>query len=359
MSNLATLVILPAATSIVIAYTATPFVIKFARKIGIIDDPKTHKHIKVIHTYPVPRGGGLAIFAAIFISSLIFLPLDKHLKGILSGTAVVAIMGILDDKYDLSPYLRLVIGLIAAGLPIAAGIGISFISNPFNGIIDLSHPQIAFEFFGQQRSIWLISDLFALFWIVFMMNMLNMGAKGIDGQLPGVAAIAAATIAALSLRFSADITQWPVIVLASITSGAFLGFLPWNVFPQKIMPGYGGSTIAGYLLAVLSILSTTKVGILVVVLGVPLVDTGYTILRRLASGKSPVWGDRGHLHHKLLDAGLNKKQVAAFYWLVTALLGTLALYLNTSTKLYTIVGIAIFIGGLLLWLTYRPKSSKS
>jgi UDP-GlcNAc:undecaprenyl-phosphate GlcNAc-1-phosphate transferase len=170
-------------------------------------------------------------------------------------------------------------------------------------------------------------------------------------------AIAAITIAALSLRFSADITQWPVIILASITAGAFLGFLPWHIYPQKIMPGYGGATLAGFLLAVLSILSTTKVGILVVVLGVPLVDTGYTIVRRILAGKSPVWGDRGHLHHRLLDAGWSKPKVALFYWAITAFLGLIALNLNTPSKFYTIVSVAVFVLGLIVWLTYRPKSS--
>lgn len=358
MSNIFQLAILPGLASLVIAYLTTPLIIKFAGKFGIIDDPRKAKHPKVIHTYPVPRGGGLAIFAAILITSFLFLPLDKHLKGILAGAIVLAIMGILDDKYDLNPYLRLLIGFFAAGLPIIAGIGIAFISNPFNGIIDLSHPQISFELLGEIRSIWIISDIFALFWIVFMMNMLNMGAKGVDGQLPGVSAIAAITIAALSLKFSADITQWPVIILATITAGAFLGFLPWNFFPQKIMPGYGGSTLAGYMLAILSILSTAKVGTLMIVLGIPLVDTGYTIVRRMLARKSPFWGDRKHLHHKLLDAGLSKKQVVLLYWFVTALLGILALYLKTFSKLYTISGIIILVGGLLLWLTYRPKLLK-
>ncbi|MBU0572619.1 undecaprenyl/decaprenyl-phosphate alpha-N-acetylglucosaminyl 1-phosphate transferase [Patescibacteria group bacterium] len=355
MFNISTLAILSGLTSLVIAYFITPFVIKLANKFGMIDDPKKSKHPKKIHTYPVPRVGGLAIFIAVFVASIAFLPLDKHLKGILAGAIVLTIMGVLDDKYDINPYLRLGVSFFAAGLPIIAGIGISFISSPINGIIDLSHPQIAFELFGGTRTIWVISDIFALFWIVFMMNILNMGAKGIDGQLPGVAAIAAITIAALSLKFSADITQWPVIILAAITAGAFLGFLPWNFYPQKIMPGYSGSILAGYLLAILSILSTTKVGTLVVVLGIPLVDTGYTIVRRIMAGKSPVWGDRKHLHHKLLDTGLSKKQVVYLYWTSTALLGVLALYLNTSTKFYTIIGVAILIGGLLLWLTYRPK----
>jgi UDP-GlcNAc:undecaprenyl-phosphate GlcNAc-1-phosphate transferase len=246
----------------------------------------------------------------------------------------------------------------AAAVPIIAGIGIAFVSNPAGGIINLSNPQINFFLLGEQRSIWVLSDIFALFWIVTLMNFLNMGAKGVDGQLPGVVSIAAATIALLSLQFSADITQWPVIILAVIVSGAYLGFLPWNFYPQRIMPGFSGSNLAGYLLAVISILSTTKVGTLFVVLGVPLIDSGYTILRRILSGKSPVWGDRGHLHHKLLDLGLTKRQVAYFYWLITALLGALAINLNTSYKLYTIVGVAILVGGLILWLTYRPRLLK-
>ena len=351
------LAILPGVISAILAYLATPFVIRLAKKLGIIDDPRTHRHVKVIHKYPVPRGGGIATFIAIFLASLFFLPLDKHLVGILAGAILVTTLGFLDDKYDLNPYLRLIGGFLAAAAPIAAGIGIAFLSKPGGGIIDLSQPQLKFFLWGEERSIWILSDAFALIWIVFVMNMLNMGAKGVDGQLPGVVVVAAATIAALSLKFSADITQWPVIILASITAGAYLGFLPWNFYPQKIMPGYGGSTLAGYLLAVLAILSTTKVGTLIVVLGIPLVDTGYTILRRILSGKSPVWGDRGHLHHRLLDLGWGKRRVATFYWLISALLGVFALNLNTSNKLYTMVGIAILLGGLILWLTYRPKSS--
>ena len=134
--------------------------------------------------------------------------------------------------------------------------------------------------------------------------------------------------------------------------------MPPHFYPQKIMPGFSGSSLAGYMLAVLAILSTAKVGTLLVALGVPIIDTGYTVIRRVASGKSPVWGDRGHLHHKLLDAGLSKRQISYFYWATTALLGIIALNLNASDKLYTIIGIAIIIGALLLWLTYRPKLLK-
>jgi len=327
--------------TILVAFFSTPLVIRLAKKIGLIDNPETHKHPKVIHTYPTPRGGGAAIFLAILSGSILFLPLDKFLASILLGAFLITALGILDDKFDLNPYLRLVAQFVIAAIPVFCGVGISFTTRPFGGIVNLPQP---------------LPYIFSVFWLVFLMNILNMGAKGIDGQLPGVASLAAFTIALLSLKYSADITQWPTIVLALITAGSFLGFLPWNTYPQKIMPSYSGSTLAGYMLAVLSILSTAKVGTLIVVLGIPLVDTGYTIVRRIFSGKSPVWGDRGHLHHKLYDAGLSKGKIALFYWLGTALLGILALKLNAEFKLYTIIFIILVIGGLLLWLTYRPKN---
>ena len=355
MDNLRNLFLLPWLVAAVVAFLVTPLVIKFADRMGIVDDPKRNREPKVIHTYPIPRGGGIPIFIALLTAILMFLPIDKHIMGILVGAGILVIMGTLDDKYNLNPYLRLTLGFLAAGAVVASGIGVSFISNPLGGIINLSQPQISFSLFGATHSIWIISDIFALVWIVFLMNMVNMGAKGVDGQLSGVTVIAALTIAFLSLRYSADITQWPVIILAGITAGAYLGFLPWHIFPQKIMPGYGGSTLAGYLLAVLSILSTAKVGILIVVLGIPLIDTGYTIIRRIINHRSPVWGDKGHLHHRLLDAGLSKKQVAYFYWGVTAILGFFALNLNTTSKLYTMIGVTLGLGGFILWLTSRPK----
>lgn len=334
--------LLPLLISCAFAFLITPLVISLAWKFGLVDDPKKHKHPKVIHKNPTPRGGGLAIWAAIVLASLLFLPKDIHLISILLGITILVIMGLVDDKYDLSPYPRLVVQVFASLLPISAGITTSFITNPLgSGVI--ASPSI------------LISVGFTLLWYLVLINFLNMGAKGVPGQLSGVATIAALTIAILSLRFSADITEWPVIILAAITAGAFLGHLPWNIFPQKIMPSFSGSNIAGFMLATLSIISTTKIGTLMLVLAVPLIDTGYTIARRVASGKPPFWGDRGHLHHKLLDMGFSQTQVAVMYWGVTALLGILALHLNAASKLYTIIGVTIFTGGLLLWLTYKHK----
>lgn len=341
--------------STAISWAVTPLVIKLAWKINLIDDPRKNRLPKTTHTYPVPRGGGLAIFIGIIISSFIFLPTDKYLIAIMLGALFILILGLLDDKFNLNPYLRIIIQLLILTIPVISGISINFISNPKGGIIDLSGPQISAIIFGNEFKIHILGSLLAIFWIFFVMNIVNMGAKGIDGQLPGVIVISALTIAALSLKFSADITQWPVIILALITAGAYLGFLPWNFYPQKIMPSYSGSTLGGYLLAILAILSTAKVGTLIVVLGIPIIDTLYVISRRIAQGKSPVWGDRTHLHHRLLDIGISKRKIAIFYWLTSAILGILALNLNSSNKIYTIIGIAIFVGGIIIWTKNNQK----
>lgn len=336
------LIFFPILVSFLVSFWATPLVIKFAKFLGLVDNPQKRYHPAQVHRGTIPRAGGLAIFIGVLITSLIFLPLDRHLKGILLGAVVVIVVGLLDDKYDLSPYFRLLTNFLAAFCVVGAGIGIAFINNPFGGVIDLNQP---------------MADLFALFWIAWCMNMVNWS-KGVDGQLPGFVAIAAVVIGILSLKFSADITQWPVTILAFITAGSYLGFLPWNFYPQKIMPGYGGGSLGGYLLATLSILATTKVGTMILVLGVPLMDGVYTVVRRLASGRLPFWGDRGHLHHRLLDLGWGKRKIAIFYWLVSAVLGIIALNLNPRQKFYTVVLLAALVGGVLLWLNQLARSLK-
>ncbi|KPJ70967.1 hypothetical protein AMJ51_00470 [Microgenomates bacterium DG_75] len=346
------LICLPLLTAFLISLLITPIVINIYRRLGWVDDPAKRKRKQDTHLEPVPRGGGIPIFFALIIGSLIFLPLDKHLKGILLGVIIMTFMGVLDDRFDLNPYLRLILMFFAAGAVVGAGIGIAFITNPFNGVIRLDQPQIQFQLLGETRSIWLLADLLALFWIVGLSNIVNWS-KGFDGQLPGIVVIAALTIAAFSLRYSADITQWPITILASILAGAYFGFLPFNFYPQKIMPGYGGGTLAGFMIAVLTILSTSKILTAMVILGVPLIDAFYSITRRLLIGRSPVWGDRGHLHHKLLDEWRwGKRRAAIFYWGITAVLGILALRLNSQGKFYTIIMLAVIIGGLLLWFNF-------
>lgn len=354
---LASLALKPFLAAFGLTLAATPAVIFLARRWRLVDDPRIRRHPASIHKGIIPRAGGSAVFLGIFFAALAFLPLDQHVVGILAGSILVVAVGLADDKFDLNPYLRLVTNFLAAGLVVASGIGIAFITNPFGGIIDLSHPRIYFELLGETRSIWVVSDIFALFWIVWLMNMVNWS-KGVGGQMPGFVAVAAITIGLLSLRFTEDVTQWPVVILAFITAGAHLGFLPWNFPPQKIMPGYSGGSLAGYLLAVLSILSGAKVATGILVLGVPMIDATVTVLRRIAQGRSPVWADRGHLHHRLLDLGLSERKVAVFYWAVSALLGAVALNLNSQQKFYTIVMLAVIVGGAILWLNFSPYLSE-
>ena len=352
------LFLVPFIVSTLLAYAATYFVRSLYLRFHWLDDPSLQLHPKVIHTYPVPRGGGLAIFTGFFLSTVYFLGIDKHSLGILLGGLLLAVVGFLDDRKDLNPYLRLILGFVAAGFVVAAGIGIAFITNPVGeGVLYLDRPQISFSLFSLQHTIWVVSDLFALIWIVWSMNMVNWS-KGLDGQLPGIVVIAAVFIALLSFRFTEDVTQWEVAILAFAAAGAFLGFLPWSFYPQKIMPGYGGGALAGYLLATLAILSGAKVAMAILVLGIPTMDAVYTILRRIVSGRSPVWGDRGHFHHRLLDLGWSKPRVAIFYWVVSAILGIIALQLNSQQKFYTIVALAVLVGGALLWLNFFTSFSK-
>ena len=346
-------------TAGLVSFLITPLVIFIYRKYGWLDNPKAKNHPKVIHRYPVPRGGGIIIFVSLLICSLIFLPLDKHLIAILIGGFILAGIGTLDDIFDLNPYLRLLFGLLACLCVVSGGIGIAFISNPFGSVIRLDQPQVPLFLFGKLRHIWVLADLFALLWILGCINFVNWS-KGIDGQLPGIVLIAAITIGISSFKYSADITQWPVAVLSFLTAGAFAGFLPFNFYPQKIMPGYGAGALAGFMLAVLSILATAKVGTLFMVLGIPLIDASFVMMQRILKGKSPVWGDAGHLHHKLLKLGWGKRRIAMFYWGVSLVLGILALRLSPQGKLYTIIVLILILGTFFLWdkrfatLLFRP-----
>src|SRR3989344_4971445 len=346
------LLILPSITAFFISFFLTPLIIKYAKKLNIIDYPGKRKDPATLHSTPIPRGGGIPIFLAILGTSLLFLPLDQRLGAILLGGAVVTVIGFLDDRQSASPYLRLVGQFIAAAVVVASGVGISFATNPLTGVVmDLSQPRFLFEVLGNTKAIWIISSSFGLLWIVFLMNAVSWS-SGVDGQLSGFATIAALTLAILSFSFSADITQWPVTVLAAAVFGSYLGFLPWHIYPQKIMPGFGGGTLAGFMLAVLAILTTAKVGTLLLVLAIPVADTLFALVRRTLSGKSPVWGDKKHLHHRLLEIGWSKKSVAIFYWAATLVLSVLAFYLNASQKFYTIIGVLLFVGGVFIWLTY-------
>jgi UDP-GlcNAc:undecaprenyl-phosphate GlcNAc-1-phosphate transferase len=329
------------------------------KRLKIIDDPTSHIHAKVVHSHPVPRGGGIPIFVTLLVGTFLFLPLtNQRVWGIILGGLLLTLVGFLDDRFEekISPYIRLAVNILAALLVIGSGVGIPFITNPLGGVIHLDQPQFCFWAAGSAHCIWLMADLFALIWLVFLQNIVGWS-SGVDGQLPGFVAVAAATLGLLSLRFT-DAGQLPVIILAALTAGAYLGFLPFNWFPQKIMPGYGGKSLAGFLLGVLSILSGAKVGALMLVLGIPIIDAVLVVGKRLREGRSPVWGGHEHFHHSLLDLGWSKRQIALLYWTVSLILAFLALRLNSESKYFTMAAVVLGFGGLILWLQTWSTSSK-
>ncbi len=338
--------LLPFLFTFIISLSITYLTIMAYRALGLVDASTQKDHLKHIHTKPVPRGGGIPIFMAMMFATLAFVKIDLQIAGILAGALIIVGAGIIDDLFDISPYLRLILGIVAGIIVVACGTQINYISNPFGeGVLS----------FDMQ----MLTNILTILWIVWGMNFVNMGAKGLDGQLPGVTMIAAIVIGVLSFRFLDDVAAWPSAYLSFALAGSYAGLLVFNIYPQKIMPGWGGGALAGYFLAVLSILSGAKVATALIVLGVPLMDVVYVIGRRIAAGKSPVWGDTNHLHHQLLKLGFSKRVVAAFYWLITALLGVIALQLNSQMKIYTILLIAVGVGGILLWINLFLSSNRS
>lgn len=336
------------------AYLLTPPTIFLALKIGLITDSKLRKHPAHTHIGKIPRGGGLPMFIAFILVSLLFVTLNKLYIGIIIASTLTIIVGLLDDYYDISPYLRFGINLLISGIVIGFGLGIPFISNPFGGVIRLDTWRWTFELFGGTHSILPLADLIALIWLTWITNMINWS-KGVDGQMPGFVAVAALFLGLLSQRFIAhDVSTMNVMFFAVIVSGVFIGFLPFNFFPQQIMPGYGGGALAGFWLGVLSILSFGKIGTFVLVLAVPMIDALYTLVRRIRKGVSPFKADRGHLHHRLMELGWGKRRIAVFYWLITFILGCSSLFLNGMGKLIA-VGLIAFLLALFFYVVDKQK----
>jgi UDP-GlcNAc:undecaprenyl-phosphate/decaprenyl-phosphate GlcNAc-1-phosphate transferase len=344
--------------SSLISFIATPIIKRFFISHSWVEDPitKQQKTQNATALTVVPRGGGLPIYLAIVITSFIFLPFDKHLSAIMLASLLTLIVGLWDDIKDISPKLRLSTNLLAALIVVASGIGIAYISNPLGGIIDLSVIRFDFNLLGP-HSIWLLSDLLAILWIIWCMNITGWSA-GIEGQLPGFVSISAIFIGILGLRYASDATQWPVIILAGAVAGSYLGFLPFNFSPQSIMVGYSGKSLAGFFLAVLAILSGAKLATLILLLGIPMIDAVFVIARRAIRHKSLLRSDGQHLHHRLLKIGWTRPQIAVFYWLISMVLGIISLFLNSQQKMYVFIGLFILFFGFLIQLYFTSSKDK-
>lgn len=347
------MLITAALISFIIALATTPFFIRVALKYGLVDDPKLRKHPANTHKGIIPRAGGLPVYCAILITTLLFAPLNKIMIGILLGGFLMLIVGILDDYYDLSAYVRFFLNIAIVALVVMFGLGIPYLTNPLGGVFRLDTLYITLSFFGDHK-ILILADLFAIIWIVAIANFVNWS-KGVDGQMPGFVVIASFFLGLLALRFSAhDIRHESVALFAFIVAGAYAGFLPFNFYPQKIMPGYSGGSLAGFLLGILSILSWGKIGTLILVLSVPIIDAVYVMTRRIVNKKSPFLGDAEHFHHRLLQIGWGKRRIAVFYWIVSFLFGASSLMFERREKLFAFISVFIILAGFIV-ITDRLK----
>ena len=315
---------------------ATPAVRKFACKIGAMDMPGESRRV---HDHPIPRLGGLALFAGFLAGVLPFTGIDEPVQGILLGSVIIVVTGAVDDLVSLRPWVKLVLQIIAAIVAIRHGVVIRILTNPG----DASAEAIALG---------ALSVPVTLLWIVGMTNALNL-IDGLDGLAAGVCGIGCASMLAVSL-FLPQATEISVLVAA--LGGACLGFLPFNINPAKIFMGDSGSLLLGYVLSTASVLGLFKMYTLVafavpvLTLALPLTDTVFAVVRRVSRGESPFHADRGHIHHRLLALGLTQKQAVAVLYAASGILGAAAVLLaaNAAMRFWLLLGaVALALG---IWL---------
>lgn len=351
MQNIIEYSLFPFLVSLGAAILLTPLSIKILKKLKIVDDPKSHIHPGIIHTRPIPRGGGIPLFLSTFVSYLLFLPKNNITASLFFASFLSLAIGVIDDKLnsksgDVSPYIRFLINIITAIIIVGSGVSIHFITNPFGGgILHLDAMKVPILNF-------LVSDTISVLWLIWVMNMINWS-KGVDGQMPGIVAISAIVIGLLSLKLNthSGTLDFLDVKLSFIIAGSAIGFLIFNFYPAKIFPGYGATSIY-LLLAAVSILSSAKLATAVLVMGVPTVDALFTIIRRLKNKKSPFHGDNKHLHHIFLKLGYSQRQIALFYWCISAILGVISLTLDSKSKVFALIMLTVITGGILLFLHF-------
>lgn len=338
------LLMIPMALAFLSTIIITPLVIKFAKKYNFMDDPLRHKHPAMLLKKPVPRAGGLAFILGILIPGIFILPIitSQKIIGILIGSIICVIVGLIDDKHDVSPYKRLMIQGLSISIAVLSGIILIYISNPFGESIKLDSYKLVIDFMGEHK-VYYLGALAAAIWIGWTMNFMSW-ANGTDGVYAGLVTVSAFVISILMLQtLNEDPGTGIFIKLAALTSGAGLGMAVFTWPPQKLLWGFG-ATSAGLIIATLSILGSTKVATTLIVLMIPFLDGLFAIVRRLRRGQSPFWGDREHLHHKLLEGlGWSKQKVAVFYWSTTILLGTVGIMTSGRIRALTLATIATIV----------------
>ncbi len=326
--------------SSLLSLLATPLVARAAQRLGAVDQPNHRR----VNAAPVPRGGGVAVALSFLLVALVVVLVDEHFElvpdpnrpetatflAVMLGGLLAMLLGLLDDAFQLRARWQLLAQLAVAGVSVAAGIYPTELNNPVGpGTIPLVPAAGA----G-----------FTVVWILGMVNSINF-IDGLDGLSSGISLIAAATLGTISFTTAIGVTGQPMVgVLCFTLVGSLLGFLRWNFHPARIFIGTTGVMFVGYMLAILSILGAAKVAVALLVLGVPIIDTFWIIVRRLATGRSPFTPDRGHIHHRLLDLGLSHAQTVLVIYAICLALAVGSIVLSTDQQVYAFLGLGVAFG---------------
>lgn len=314
--------------SAILAIALTPLVKRLAYVLGCIDMPGD---VRKIHKKPIPLLGGLSVFFAVIIILLVYLnfgrpnfdivPL-KFFSAIVLGGLILMVGGIFDDKYTLPPKVLWLFPALAALVVVmfGIGVGITFITNPFGGTIPLD-----FLILGVP-----LPGIIIWFWMMGMMFTTKL-LDGLDGLASGIAGIAGMTMFFLSL--TEKVNQPITAHIAIIFAGSILGYLIFAFNPASIFLGEGGSTFLGFMLGVLAVISGAKIATALLVMGIPVLDVAWAIVRRLYYGRSPFSADRKHLHFRLLDIGFSQRQAVLILYGISAVFGFTAVFLQSRGKL--------------------------
>lgn len=342
--------ILAAALSVAV----TPAVRKFAERYGFMDQPRPPRNL---HSYPVAKLGGVALFISIVISIAVFwvsgginfdIVPEKFILAIIGGALILVAGGLIDDKYDLpAKYLWIAPVLAALAVVLAGiGVGITFISNPFGDPINLGFPILGVPASGIFIFLWMLGMMFTTKFL-----------DGLDGLVAGIGLIAGLTLFALSL--TENVNQPITATLAIILVGALAGYLIYAFYPAKIFFGEGGSLLVGFMLGVLSVILGGKIATALLVMGIPILDVAWVIAQRIWSGRSPFIGDRLHLHFKLLDLGFTQKQTALILYAISAVFGFTAVFLQSMGKLVALMILFGLMAVLILGVIYAYRRKQS
>ena len=339
--------------SFIISFMLVPGTILLAKKIGAIDIPKDNRRM---HKDKVPRLGGIAVIISFLITSVFFFitmnmentinfgeSYDEYSKlvGIFFGIITVSIMGIVDDISPLRPHEKLIIQILSAIIVISFGLKINEISIPL------------FQKIGLNKE---VSIIITIVWIVGVTNAINL-IDGLDGLSSGISIIA---LISLVIIFIINNVSAIPIILSSSLIGAIVGFLPYNYFPARTFLGDTGSNFLGFMLSTISILGFAKTYVAIIailpifILGLPIFDVAFTIIRRIIKGKSikaVFYADNGHIHHRLIKSGFSQKEAVLILYSISGILGLFSIIILDSGIAKAIAFILMTIAGSMLGIS--------